>query len=244
MVKLHKYTKGFTLGEILIVVAIIAIAAILLFTNFKNQIVRGNDSKRKTDLAALKVVFEDYYNDHNCYPKKVLWDQYDCATRTNGDFLKPYLGGKDIPCDPQTNERYLYITIPEDEADSCTGYHLLAALGDLKDPDIVSSGCDPSPMRGCGFEPYKYNYGISMGGIIANPSFDFSAPIPTPTPGYPQGNWVCTPNSIICQNVTSGCRSAVETAGCSTYADAGVCTGLCILGRNTCAPFRLLPECQ
>jgi len=228
-----KILRGFTLSEIMIVVTVIAIVALLGFLSFQRQTLRGFDSKRKTDLANFKVIFEDYYNDHNCYPTKAMWDLYDCNTKANGDFLKPYLNGKDIPCDPQTNERYLYITIPED---GCTGYHLLAALGDTSDLDIVNSGCDPSPLRGCGFDPPKYNYGISMGGTVANPLFDFSAPLPTPTPGFAQGNWVCTPQSVFCQNVTDGCRQQVEAAGCLTYFDSNMCTGLCLIRQNVCQP--------
>lgn len=227
--------RGFTLAELMLVVAIIAILAVITFFTFQRQTIRGYDNKRKTDIATFKVLFEDYYNDHNCYPTKELWDAYDCATGANGDFLKPYLNGKDIPCDPVTNERYLYIAIPEGTANSCSGYKLFAALGNLADLDIPGSGCDPSPFKGCGYEPYKYNYGISAGGTIANPAFDFGAPITTPTPTLPPaGGWICTPYELNCQGKSAQCMQQLTALGCITWADGTQCNLRCIIRQDIC----------
>ncbi len=233
----RKNLNGFTLAEIMLVVAIIAILAVFTLLSFQRQTLRGFDSKRKTDLATFKAIFEDYYNDHTCYPTKELWDAYDCTTKANGDFLKPYLGGKDLPCDPVTNERYLYIALPETgEPNVCSGYKLFAALGDTSDLDIINSGCDPSPLRGCGYVPYKYNYGISAGGVIANPLFDFEAPLPTPTPttGVAPGAWVCTPYALICQSKSTACQNQLIALGCTTFANGPYCTGRCMLRLDVC----------
>lgn len=226
--------KGFTLSELMIVITILAVVAILLLTSLQQQTMRGYDSKRKTDLAKIKVIFEDYYNDHNCYPTKDLWDAYDCKTKANGDFLKLYLQDQDIPCDPYTGERYLYITIPEGVEGSCTGYRMFAALTITTDPDIRASGCDPDPHKGCGYEPYKYNYGISMGGPIANPLFDFTAPTPTPTLEFPPGQWVCTPYGLNCQSKSQGCRDQLMSLGCMTFENGTQCTGYCFLRQRIC----------
>jgi prepilin-type N-terminal cleavage/methylation domain-containing protein len=223
--------KGFTLSEILLVVTILAILVVFALLNFQKQTVRGYDVKRKSDLATLKVVFEDYYNDHDCYPTKAIWDAYNCTTKANGEFLAPYLNGKPIPCDPQTNERYLYI---EGITDACSGYKLFAALGITVDIDITAAGCDPDPFKGCGYEPTTHNYGISMGEAVANPDFDFDAPIPTSIPTPPSGYWVCTPFELNCQGKSASCIQQLVDRGCVTWENGTACSASCLLRQNIC----------
>ncbi len=220
--------QGFSLAEILLVVTIIAVLSVVVLLAFKKQTTRGYDSKRKTDLATLKVLFEDYYNDHACYPTKEQWDLYDCITKANGDFLKPYLGGKDIPCDPQTNTRYLYMTINDKNNQPCGGYRAFSQLGDTGDGSIKDAGCDPDPNKGCGYAPYSFNYGIAMGGDVANPEFDFNAPTPTPIlPTLPpSGSWFCMVSAgSSCQD--KACAAYLVGQGCTGFATADDCNSYC-----------------
>lgn len=221
---------GFTLAELLLVVALIAILAVSVLLSFQHQTARGYDAKRKTDLTKLRTVFEDYYNDKNCYPPKDAWDAYDCATGANGDFLVPTYVST-IPCDPRTNTPYLYITMPEGVANGCSGYKLFAALEQTSDPDIIASGCSPDPRQGCGYDPTTYNYGIAVGTAIANPLFDFTAPIvtPSPTPSGTFGNWMCpkTYPPQNCQGYSSACRDLMVLRGCVTYENSTECSALC-----------------
>jgi prepilin-type N-terminal cleavage/methylation domain-containing protein len=107
---LHKSKdhRGFTLSEVLIVVTIIVIIAlaILLGINPLLQIFKGYDARRKADLHKLKVAFEAYYADHDCYPSTDILQQ--CGSNA----LEPYL--KSIPCDPQDNKPYTLKLIPAD----------------------------------------------------------------------------------------------------------------------------------
>lgn len=224
--------NGFTLSELLIVVAIIALLAVGIYISYQRQTSRGFDSRRKADLNKLRTVFEDYYNDHNCYPSKEQWDVYDCTTKANGEFLKPYLQGQDIPCDPQTNERYVYIKVVQDldPLKECrSGYRLYTELQNRTDAGIPALGCDPDPNKGCGFVPYSHNYGVSMGGPVANPAFDFGATTPTPIPptqaGSP-GDWFC---------MASAGPSCQEKSSCADYLRAQGCIGFAF-GYCTCAP--------
>jgi len=235
-------SSGFTLVELMLVVVIIALLAVFGILSYQKQIVRANDSKRKTDLEKLKVLFEDYYNDHDCYPQVATWNTYNCTDGSGGEFFASYLNGQPIPCDPTTNERYLYITIPEDQpsnVSACSGYKLFAALGNLSDTDIINSGCSPDPYQGCGYEPYKYNYGISVGGTVKNLAFDFGAPPPTPTPEFPIGNNFCLgdPNPGHVCNTKEGliapaydnlpCGDVLRDMGCVSFYDASLCTTMC-----------------
>jgi type II secretion system protein G len=60
--------KAFTLIELLIVVAIIAILAAIAVPNFLESQVRAKVSKAKNDLRTIALAFENYCVDHNKYP--------------------------------------------------------------------------------------------------------------------------------------------------------------------------------
>ncbi len=61
-------TKAFTLIELLIVVAIIAILAAIAVPNFLEAQVRSKVSRVKSDQRAVAVAAESYYVDNNVYP--------------------------------------------------------------------------------------------------------------------------------------------------------------------------------
>jgi len=145
---------GFTLIEILIVVAILAILILMSIFYYQRHLMRSRDARRKSDLAKIKVAFEEYYNDHYCYPDPVL------TLNCGSDDLSPYLKG--VLCDPYTNDPYPYFSLGEDY---CNGYRLLADLEIDDDLDITGIGCDP--QTGCGWpEDADYNYGVAVGDTI------------------------------------------------------------------------------
>ncbi|MCC6547634.1 prepilin-type N-terminal cleavage/methylation domain-containing protein [Candidatus Sumerlaeota bacterium] len=61
-------TKAFTLIELLIVVAIIAILAAIAVPNFLEAQTRAKVSRAKADLRSLAIGAESYYVDNNAYP--------------------------------------------------------------------------------------------------------------------------------------------------------------------------------
>jgi prepilin-type N-terminal cleavage/methylation domain-containing protein len=61
--------KGFTLAEMVIVIAIIAIVSAIAIPNASRMRIAGNISKAKGDLRALQSAAENYYIHHNnTYP--------------------------------------------------------------------------------------------------------------------------------------------------------------------------------
>ena len=68
--------SAFTLIELLIVVAIIAILAAIAVPNFLEAQVRSKVSRVKADMRSLATAIESYTVDHSKYPVKIDGDQY------------------------------------------------------------------------------------------------------------------------------------------------------------------------
>lgn len=60
--------KGFTLLELIIVIAIIGILATLGLTSFTGAQQKARDTKRKGDLKAIQNAVEQYFTDNGGYP--------------------------------------------------------------------------------------------------------------------------------------------------------------------------------
>ena len=63
---------GFTIIELLIVIAIIGILAGLVLTNFQGAQAKARDAQRKTRLNSVYGKLEEFYNNNNGYPDGVL----------------------------------------------------------------------------------------------------------------------------------------------------------------------------
>lgn len=130
---------GFTLIEIIIVMALLAILSTALWTNFISAINKGKDSRRKQDLKTIAEALELYYNDEASYPLFLDWG----ISLANPDGTV-YL--QKIPNDPLPNRSYCY-----DRLDDNT-FTLYANLENPNDPDS-------DPPQTCGGEG-AYNYVI------------------------------------------------------------------------------------
>lgn len=174
-----------TLLEILIVVSIIIALAIvvLIALNPQGQINKANDGKRKSDMATLRKVLEDWYNDKNCYPipSQICYDApsgntcHICGQKTTSPNFSPYLPS--LPCDPSDPYHdYLY---QFDNSICPTQYQIYTNLSNTSDPAIISTGC----LSGCG-PGNSYNYGVSSpnSGLVNPGPTPTSAPTATPTP--------------------------------------------------------------
>lgn len=64
----NKVESGFTIIELLIVIAIIGILATLVLTNFQGAQARGRDTVRSSDINSLFSKLEEYYNNNSGYP--------------------------------------------------------------------------------------------------------------------------------------------------------------------------------
>jgi len=190
---MEKKHSGFTLIEVMIVVAIIGLLSVLGFMSWRNQIAKSQDALRKKDLQRISIAFEDYFNDNAYYPNG------DIIANCGGDELAPYLGT--IPCDPVYSTPYCYLA-----SGDLRSYRLLTTLGNLDDPSIADLGCSSSEF--CGWEEEcnavvdtrsGYNFGFASLNIpLADPTLPAPSPTPTPTATPDPGNYAC--QSYVCNN--------------------------------------------
>lgn len=119
-------SKGFTLVELLIVVAIIAILTGMLTVNLADARERARDAQRKADLKQIQNAFELYKNDQNpqAYPTTENWK----TALTAGNFMKK------IPTDPTHDQVASWPDISYTRND-VLDYDLVVCLENAADSD-------------------------------------------------------------------------------------------------------------
>ena len=134
-----KAQRGFTIIELLIVIAIIAILALLVLNNFQGAQAKARDQGRTTDINNIHGKLEEFYNENNYYPST-----FTAATVPgidDGSLTDP-IGGNSITInaavadatsadavaaatsDTTTTSSYIYVPYPTGCTNNCTGYRL------------------------------------------------------------------------------------------------------------------------
>lgn len=136
--KHHKLLQGFTLVEMLVVVAIVAILAMAGFTVFGPVMKNNRDRQRLQDLNSIKQALELYRTDTHYYPATLP------TSLTSPDGRKTYL--KTTPKDPLSgsNWQYTYLALPNSPV-PCTGLDctsfILCAKKEGGGNNTTPSGC-------------------------------------------------------------------------------------------------------
>lgn len=146
MFTIKKRNNGFTLVEIVIAVALIAIFVTLPSLTYANYLKKGRDTKRKADLNSVQSALEMYRNNNGVYPEDLE------------ELLGPPAYIQNIPEDPKKGQpvpgaegqiydyvyesadgsSYLLYAILENEGgeDSERSYHVVTPLGSQTLPGI------------------------------------------------------------------------------------------------------------
>ena len=95
--------KGFTLIEMLMVVAIIAILASVFLVGLRGFRGSAYDARRLSDLQKVQGYLEIYYNRNREYPNAASW--VELSTALTGD---SGAGISSIPNDPLSSQSYEY----------------------------------------------------------------------------------------------------------------------------------------
>ena len=165
----NHYIFGFTLVELLVVMAILGILTVVTLGNFRTSQIKARDAQRKHDLREITSALEAYYNDHSTYPpasdvtsggmikacgcndSSCDWT-IDLGTRDFCDTNKTVYMSK-VPGDPTGDPYYCYYS--ENNL-----YRLYAKLENKNDPDILTGGTRTCATVG------GYNFGISSSNTL------------------------------------------------------------------------------
>lgn len=155
-------SAGFTLVEILVVMAIIGILATIGTSSFLTSRLRGRDAERKSSLGQVQRAVEAYYNDYNRYPAD---GEFDWGEPFVDDNDTVYMAT--VPADPREPDQVYFYEVSTDGQK----YRLYARLEntldlstDLNDDGTSGDSYDGSHGDGtpktCGSGIYC-NYGVS-----------------------------------------------------------------------------------
>lgn len=113
--------KGFTLVELLIVVAIIGLLTGMVVISIQHVKAKARDSQRVSDINSISTALALYHNDFNAYP---IYDGYITGT----DFLSTTLESagtmSSVPADPLNSGDYRYYYQSVEGTDYYLEYYL------------------------------------------------------------------------------------------------------------------------
>jgi len=129
--KMNKKQNGFTLLEILVVIALLGILATIIMGSYLASLKKARDSRRKQDLEQISRALELYYSQNNSYPEDIDVDFGGPLENPNGgDYYM-----KMLPQDPSgATSGYNYDYISNDGQE----YQLYSCLENDQDPDYSS----------------------------------------------------------------------------------------------------------
>ncbi|MGB9848060.1 MAG: type II secretion system protein [Minisyncoccia bacterium] len=120
--------KGFTLIEMLVVIAVIGLLAALILVGLSSFRTRGRDTRRIADLKEVQNGLEVYYMKNGTYPTGInTWTDLENALTSAG------IGITSIPKDPTNGSPYQYVYGVDG-----TGQHYVIGAT-IEDPDANTS---------------------------------------------------------------------------------------------------------
>lgn len=145
IVQKYNARRGFTLVELVVVMAIIGVLATLLMVNFVNVSARGRDGTRKSDLQQMRTALELYRSDVGSYPETANFPTCGSPFTNPNDTGVVYM--QKVPCDPKNAAPYVYQYTQLTD----TTFTLTACIENSQDQDPSvtddSSVCTSAPNK-------------------------------------------------------------------------------------------------
>lgn len=164
---IRKNMKGFTLIELITVGAIFGVLAggIIAVANPREQFLKANDARRKSDLASIHRSLEAYFQDNGRYPQSTNNRIYTTTQINWGSSWQPYMNV--LPKDPVGSRSYAYYASVDGQS-----FVLYASL--------ERGGKDPQACNGGNACTSLANYGIPQRACGGTCNYAISSPNLTP----------------------------------------------------------------
>lgn len=173
--------KGFTLVELLVVIAVIGVLATTVIINLGRARAKARDAKRISDLRQIKTALDLYFEDNGFYPPSAGCG-WDCNGYSNSDKpddwtaleneLRPYLSK--LPVDPLNSE---YNCSPWQDCHIYT-YGNVGRTVNPPQYDLTAALETNHPQR-CGVKDWRYYFNdtpwcTAFGGQYSNRIYEAS----------------------------------------------------------------------
>ncbi len=142
-------SRGLTLIEIIIAIAIVSILATVMALNIGGTLIRSRDAQRKNDLKKIQIALQLYYQDHGVYPSTYnsisgYWQDYSTGSQPwIPELISQYI--EKLPVDPVSGSVYMYVGYVYPNPSSQNGckagetYTLFTTLENAQDPDLIQN---------------------------------------------------------------------------------------------------------
>jgi prepilin-type N-terminal cleavage/methylation domain-containing protein len=141
---MKKKTAGFTLVELIVVIAILGLLATVSLVSFRGTQIKSRDVQRKNDLAQIQKALELYYNDYKQYPLSIP------AGGGSWEDANQTLYMKEVPQDPKFGN-YSF-------SSDGTYYVLYARLENEEDPQFKEELGTNCGGENCNYAVSSPNY--------------------------------------------------------------------------------------
>lgn len=151
--KIYILNRGFTLVELLVVMAILGILVTLIAGGFRTAQFRGRDARRKADLKQLANSLETFLSDYGAYPEDQSGKIAACPYTISGGTAcswgeSEFTDGKTtyfrvMPEDPVSSQYYVYRIVP---GSNNKKFQIFARLENTKDQDCMGGDCNNPPV--------------------------------------------------------------------------------------------------
>lgn len=137
--EVRSFSSGFTLVELLLVIAIIGILISFLSISFFSVRQRTTDAQRKTDIQELRSALEQFRSDNDLYMTFGEYAAVNCGSPFKTATSNTYI--QKTPCDPKTTgQKYFYFPY-----NAGFSYVLVSCLGNSEDPSGFAGGSESVP---------------------------------------------------------------------------------------------------